>query len=135
MSSVEPALLARAASPSRDVNHKAPFVVAYAVMIAGLFVFPVTLVAVAIACVTRRGCRETVWYSHGCWVVRTFWWQLLGYVLAGVIYIAYAAIVGFIVGPVALIANPGLLLAVAVWGWSIYRIVKGANALSEQRAI
>ena len=136
MSSVEPAVFESAARAQAQSIRKAPYVAAYTAMIVGLFVFPVTLVAVLIAYVKRRGDASTTWCSSHCrWVIHTFWWQVLGYTLTAVIYIVYAAILGFIIGPVSLVANPGILLGFGVWAWSIYRIAKGATALSEERGV
>lgn len=136
MSSVGRAVFRPVAQAPRPASGKnMPYMAAYMAMIIGLFVFPVTVVAVSIAYVKRRGSVGTVWCSHCRWLIRTFWWQVLGYTLTAIVYIAYAAVVGFIVGPISLVANPGILLGFGIWVWSIYRIAKGAIALSEQNGV
>lgn len=136
MSSVEPAVFEPAARSHAESVRKAPYVAAYTAMIVGLFFFPVSLVAVLIAYVKRRLDANAAWCGSHCrWVIHTFWWQVLGYTLTALIYIVYAAIFGFIIGPVSLVANPGILLGFGVWAWSIYRIAKGATALSEEHGV
>ncbi|GAB4481803.1 MAG: membrane protein [Burkholderiaceae bacterium] len=84
------------------------------------FLWGVTAIAgVIIAYVKRDDVRGTWLESHFGWQIRTFWWGLLWTV----------------VGVVLVLAGVGFLILLAVWIWTIYRVVKGWLRLNDSLAI
>jgi uncharacterized membrane protein len=59
--------------------------------------------------------------SHHRWMIRTFWWSILFFVIAALLYVTIIMI------PVA------MLLGVLVWIWYLYRHVKGLLALLDDQ--
>jgi len=72
-----------------------------------------TLAAVVLAYLKRADAAGAVYASHFDWIIRTFWWGLLWFVLSG---IATYIFIGWITGLIALV-------------WVIYRILRGWLAL------
>jgi uncharacterized membrane protein len=95
-----------------------------AATVVGVFVFGwPSIVAVILNYVKRGEVRGTWLESHFRWQIRTFWFAMLWYGLAGLLILS---IVGIPVGWV-------LLLGAGIW--VIYRVIKGWLALNEGRAI
>jgi uncharacterized membrane protein len=84
---------------------------------------PLTVYLLNIAAVVinylKRGEASPTWATHHRWMIHTFWWGLLWFVLAGVTFIIG---IGFIIW---------LVLAI----WWIYRHVRGLLALSEDKPL
>lgn len=57
--------------------------------------------------------------SHHRWLLRTFWWGLLWYVICGVLTLIFIGLIGY------------AILAI----WWIYRIVRGLLAFAEGRTM
>jgi uncharacterized membrane protein len=93
--------------------------VVYALQAIGFFSGITWIVAVIVNYVKLDDARGTWLESHFRWQIRTFWWGLLW----GVI------------GSVLLLILVGWLVLAAAGIWIIYRIVKGAMYLSENRAL
>jgi uncharacterized membrane protein len=93
--------------------------VVYALHAAGFFSGITWIVAVIVNYVKLEDARGTWLESHFRWQIRTFWWGLLW----GVI------------GSVLLLILIGWLVLAAAGIWIIYRIVKGAMYLSENRPL
>jgi uncharacterized membrane protein len=93
--------------------------VVYALHAIGFFSGVTWIVAVIVNYVKLDDARGTWLESHFRWQIRTFWWGLLW----GVI------------GSVLLLILIGWLVLAAAGIWIIYRIVKGAMYLSENRAL
>ena len=88
--------------------------------IVGSFIFGwPSIIAVIVNYVKRNDARGTWLESHFRWQIRTFWWGLLW----GVI------------GSVLLLILVGWLVLAAAGIWILYRIVKGAVYLSENRPL
>jgi len=93
--------------------------VVYALHAVGFFSGITWIVAVIVNYVKLDDARGTWLESHFRWQIRTFWWGLLW----GVI------------GSVLLLILIGWLVLAAAGIWIIYRIVKGAMYLSENRPL
>src|SRR5687768_4616133 len=93
--------------------------VVYALQAVGFFIGITWIVAIVVDYVKRDDARGTWLESHFTWQIRTFWWGLLW----GVI------------GAVLLLILIGWLVLAAAGIWIIYRIVKGAMYLSENRPL
>ena len=93
--------------------------VVYALHAIGFFSGITWIVAVIVNYVKLDDARGTWLESHFRWQIRTFWWGLLW----GVI------------GSVLLLILVGWLVLAAAGIWIIYRIVKGAMYLSENRPL
>jgi uncharacterized membrane protein len=72
-----------------------------------------TLAAIILAYLKRSDAAGTVYASHLDWVIKTFWWSLLWFVLSA---LATFIFIGWITGLIALI-------------WLLYRLIKGWLAL------
>jgi uncharacterized membrane protein len=105
--------------PAAADKNKTLTMVIYALQALGFLVGISWIVAVVINYVKREEVAGTWLESHFRWQIRTFWWGLLW----GVI------------GSVLLLILVGWLVLAAAGIWIIYRIVKGAMYLSENRAL
>jgi uncharacterized membrane protein len=76
-----------------------------------------SIIAVIINYVKRGDVRGTFLESHFSWQIRTFWWALLWFVIAGLFIITF---IGMVIGV-------PLLLVVGIW--VLYRIARGWLAL------
>lgn len=91
----------------------------YALQAVGLFIGITYIIAVIINYVKASDVKGTWIESHFRWQIRTFWFSILWAVIGA---LTYLLIIGYFI-----------LLAVAVW--VIYRIVKGAVYLKNNRAM
>jgi len=94
--------------------------VIYALYAASLFIGLTGIVAIIIAYVKRDEARGSFLESHYTWIIRTFWFGLVGAVIGG----ATMWIFGL-----------GMIIVGVVIVWYIYRIVKGWLALNDGRAL
>lgn len=112
----------------------------------GLFLFWPTVIGLVIAYVKRRDVPELL-SSHYRWLINTFWWSLIAWVLMiGAMLVVvvpnaleiesavesgqYFNIPWELIGAAVL---GGLGVAI-VWLWSLYRLIRGAIRLSDGRA-
>ncbi|OGP13586.1 MAG: hypothetical protein A2054_03210 [Deltaproteobacteria bacterium GWA2_55_10] len=93
--------------------------IVYALQAIGLFIGITYIIAVIIDYVKASDVRGTWIESHFRWQIRTFWFSLLWAVIGALTYIL---IIGYFI-----------LMADAIW--VIYRIVKGAFYLKDNRAM
>lgn len=91
----------------------------YALQGIGLFIGLTYIAAVVVNYVKASDVKGTWIETHFRWQIRTFWFSVLWAVIG---MLTYALVVGYFI-----------LLADAVW--VIYRIVKGAFRLKENRAM
>lgn len=102
---------------TREERLKTITTIVYALQ-AGFFLLGVSaLVAIILNYVKLDDVRGTWLESHFRWQIRTFWFALLWYALAGLTWIVFI----------------GMLVAFANTLWIIYRIIKGWLDLSENR--
>lgn len=102
---------------AHDSDAKGHAIIAYMLLIAGLFTAIPMLIGAIWAMVKKGDAKGTIYHSHYCNATRTFWWTLLwtilGCILAGV--------------------GIGLVILAAVWVWAFYRLVNGfAKITSDQ---
>jgi uncharacterized membrane protein len=92
------------------------------------FVFGLpSIIAVIMNYARRSQVRDTWLDSHFRWQVRTFWFALLGLIVATLVFGPFVFI---------LIGIPFLWLSYILIGvWAIYRIARGWIALNNQRSI
>jgi uncharacterized membrane protein len=102
---------------TREERLKTIATIVYALQ-AGFFLLGVSaLVALILNYVKLDDVRGTWLESHFRWQIRTFWFALLWYALAGLTWIVFV----------------GMLVAFANTLWIIYRIIKGWLDLSENQ--
>jgi uncharacterized membrane protein len=93
-----------------------------AATVVGAFVFGVpSIIAVVINYLKRQEAEGTFVASHFRWQIRTFWFALLWFVAAGLLFATFVGI------PLAF----AIFIGVAIW--LIYRIVRGWLALRDRR--
>jgi uncharacterized membrane protein len=106
-------------STAEDERLRTLVLVSYILMGVGLFVGLTAVIAVVICHIKRSEAVATIYESHFTWLIRTFWWSLLGMVIA-----AITSIIGI-----------GIVLSVVVWAWVIYRLVKGFLSFNDRRPV
>lgn len=94
--------------------------VTYALYAIGIFVGITAIVGLIVAYVKRGEAAGTMFESHLTWLIRTFWLGLI------------AGIIGAVTIP---LLGLGMIILIAAGIWSIWRIVKGFLAFSDNRAI
>lgn len=105
-------------TPATKDNEKVVVWVCYGLYGLGLLGLLVPSIAALIVNYIKVDQSRPPYTEHHRWLIRTFWWGLLWGVLGAVLTLVGIGVV--------------ILFAVAVW-W-LYRLVKGALALSENRA-
>jgi uncharacterized membrane protein len=84
-----------------------------------------TLIAVIINYIKRPDAQGTFVFSHHNWLISTFWWSLLWWVLIGVIVIVTFGF-GWLI----------MWIPALIWFvWFLYRTIKGLLRLNEDRAV
>lgn len=71
--------------------------------------------------IKRPDTAGTIVYSHHTWMIRSFWWYLVWWIVIGLLW---ASIVGILV---VWIVTP------VVWLWMAYRIIRGFVDLNNNR--
>jgi len=90
--------------------------------VVGSFLWSIpSIVGVILNYVKRADARGTFLESHFRWQIRTFWYALLWYVLAVLLFVTIIGI------PFAFV------MFVVLGPWVIYRVVRGWLALNERR--
>jgi uncharacterized membrane protein len=102
--------------------------IAYGLWAASYLVGPLLFAAVIFAYVRRGDARGTFMAAHYDWLIETFWHSLLGAV-GGIAVVLMLMAVSEVLGAVFVI---GLVLF--LFGWPIYRLIKGWTALNAGRA-
>jgi uncharacterized membrane protein len=100
----------------RSLTHLIYGLFALGLLSAGFFGIA-SIAAIVLAYLKRGDAAGTVYASHFDWVIKTFWWGLLWFVLSG---LATFIFIGWITGLIALV-------------WVVYRIAKGWLALAGAR--
>lgn len=102
---------------SKNSSLNTTVVLVYVLQAIGLFTGIALIVGVIINYVKLDQARGTYYESHFRWQIRTFWFTLLFYVIG----IATAFII------------VGLFVLGITWLWQVYRLIKGALRLSDNR--
>lgn len=103
--------------PLRKVTHVIYGLFALGILSAGVFGVA-TIAAIVLAYLKRSDAAGTVYAAHFDWILSTFWWSILWFVLSA---LGTFIFIGWITGVVAFV-------------WMIYRVIKGWLALSSSRA-
>ncbi len=102
---------------SPESSAKTHALIAYMLLILGLFTAIPMLFGGVWAMVKRKAASGTVFHSHYTNAIRTFWWTLAWTVF------------GFIMIPVLV----GYAILCAVWLWALYRLINGmARIVSDE---
>lgn len=101
----------------RQLTHLIYGLFALGVLSGGLFGVA-SIAGVVLAYLKRSDAAGTVYARHFDWLIRTFWWGLLWFVLSG---LATLIFIGWLTGIIALV-------------WVVYRLIKGWLALLSNQA-
>ena len=95
----------------------------YALHIAGLLFSAgvLSVIALIVNYIKRDDARGTIFESHMTWMIRTFWWALLWFGLAGLVTLLTLGLLWFV------FFVPGI--------WFLYRMVKGVLWLNDGKAM
>jgi uncharacterized membrane protein len=122
--------------------------IAYGLFAIGLVMFWPAFIGVVIAYVNRGDVAGNFLASHYTWLIRTFWWWALWFVLAIVAIVAMVVpgairmsrvmqatdtmVVSWqIIGGAA----AGGVVFLAVWCWVVYRLIRGTLRLADGRPV
>lgn len=103
---------------SQDDAAKTNALIAYGLMVMGLFTGIFWIIGAVWAMVKKEDARNTIFFDHYDNIIHTFWWGL------------GLSILGFIL----LFVVIGYFVLLGVWIWSIYRIVKGLAMITSNKA-
>ncbi len=101
----------------REKSAKTNALIAYCLMVVGLFTGFFWLVGAIWAMAKKSEAIDTCFEDHFTNIISTFWWTLGLSILGGIL--AYVII--------------GYLILFIVWIWSIYRIISGIAKLTSNR--
>lgn len=102
---------------SQDESAKTNAIIAYALMALGIFTGFFWLIGAIWAMVKRSDAQGSIFVDHYDNMIKTFWWGLLFWVIG--LVLAFILI--------------GYLVFLAVWIWSVYRIVKGLAQITSNK--
>ncbi|WP_440053129.1 DUF4870 family protein [Pseudoalteromonas sp. T1lg65] len=103
---------------ARDEAAKLNALIAYGLMIAGLFTGVFWIIGAVWAMVKKADAQGTVFEDHYSNIISIFWWGL------------GLSIVGFIL----LFFIIGYFILVGVWVWSIFKIIKGLAQITSNKS-
>lgn len=104
-------------SVSHDSDAKTHALIAYFLMVLGLFTAIPILIGAIWAMVKKKDARGSIYHSHYVNATRTFWWSLF-----------WTAI-----GCVFLVTGIGIVVFAITWVWVLYRLLKGlARIISDE---
>lgn len=98
----------------KDEEARKNALIAYILMLLGLFTGVFWLIGAIWAMVNAKGARDSIYYGHYQNIIGIFWWGLI-VSIAGIILAIFLI---------------GYLVLFAVWLWSIIKLVKGISRLS-----
>ena len=117
MSDIQEATVAPQSLSTKDDAAKTNALIAYGLMVVGMFTGLFWIVGAIWAMVKKGDAQGTIFEDHYSNIIKTFWWGLclsiLGVILAFVVV--------------------GYFIVLAVWIWSIYKIVKGLAKITSNK--
>lgn len=113
-----PPLFNTAPATRHDIDRNV-LMVTYVLYALGFFFGVSAIAGVIINHIKLGECEERFAYSHHRWLMRTFWFALLWFVVCSALTVVFIGFIGY-----------GILTI-----WYIYRLVRGALALAEQRPL
>lgn len=99
---------------SRGGDAKTHAMVAYFLMVLGLFTAIPILLGAIWAMVKKKAARGTIYHSHYVNATRTFWWSIFWTVL----------------GCIFLVAGIGVIMLGITWLWVLYRLIRGLATIT-----
>jgi uncharacterized membrane protein len=118
MSDIQEATVATQSFSTKDDAAKTNALIAYGLMVVGLFTGIFWVVGAIWAMVKKGDAQGSIFEDHYSNIIKTFWWGLglsiLGFVLAIVVV--------------------GYFILLAVWIWSIFKVVKGLAKITSNKA-
>ena len=93
--------------------------VTYVLYALGFFFGVSAIAGVIVNHIKLRECEDRFAYSHHRWLMRTFWFALLWFVVCSVLTVVFIGFIGYAILTV----------------WYAYRLIRGALALAEHRAL
>ncbi|MDO6558904.1 DUF4870 family protein [Paraglaciecola chathamensis] len=118
MSDIQEATVAPQSLSTKDDAAKTSALIAYGLMVFGLFTGLFWIIGAVWAMVKKGEAQGTIFEDHYSNIIKTFWWGL------------GLSIVGFILAFVVV----GYFILLAVWIWSIYKIIKGLAKITSNKA-
>lgn len=122
--------------------------ITYGLFAIGLVMFWPAFIGMVIAVVKRRDAADTFLASHYTWLIRTFWWWTLWFVLAtfGVLALVVPDAVEMaramqatdrmvLSWKVLGSAAAGGVVFLTVWCWVVYRLIRGTLRLADGRSV
>ena len=118
MSDIQQATVAPQSLSTKDDAAKTNALIAYGLMVVGMFTGIFWIVGAIWAMVKKGDAQGTIFEDHYSNIIKTFWWGL-GLSILGLI-LAFFVI--------------GYFILLAVWIWSIYKVVKGLAKITSNKA-
>lgn len=118
MSDIQDATSARQSLSIKDDAAKTNALIAYGLMVIGLFTGIFWIVGAIWAMVKKEEARGSIFEDHYSNIIKTFWWGL------------GLSILGFILAFIVI----GYFILLAVWIWSIFKVVKGLAKITSNKA-
>lgn len=116
---------------SHDDSVKTNVLIAYGLMLAGLFTFLISIIAVIWAIVKKSDAKGSIFADHYSNIIKTFLLGLLFYFIATASFFAAILLNGKeMLFPFAF----GFLMIFPVWLWTAYRIIKGIVRLTSNKS-
>lgn len=103
---------------TKDETAKTQALIAYGLMVLGLFTGMFWIIGAIWAMVTKNDAKGTIFEDHYSNIIKTFWWGL-GLSILGVI-LAFVLV--------------GYVILLAVWIWSVYKIIKGLAKITSNKS-
>lgn len=118
MSEMQEASVAPASLSTKDDAAKTNALIAYGLMVVGMFTGIFWIVGAIWAMVKKGEAQGSVFEDHYTNIIKTFWWGL------------GLSILGAILSVIVV----GYFMLLAVWIWSIYKVVKGLAKITSNKA-
>ncbi|MCG6211098.1 hypothetical protein K6U56_03865 [Vibrio furnissii] len=118
MSDIQEATAAPQSLSTKDDAAKTNALIAYGLMVVGLFTGIFWIVGAVWAMVKKGEAQGSIFEDHYSNIIKTFWWGL------------GLSILGFILAFVVI----GYFILLAVWIWSIFKVVKGLAKITSNKA-
>ena len=103
---------------ANNESAKTHALIAYCLMVAGLFTGIFWLIGAVWAMVKKFDAGGTIYEDHYTNIIKTFWWGLGFSIVGGILFVVFV----------------GYFILLGVWVWTIYRIIKGLAKITSNKA-
>ncbi|WP_318474678.1 DUF4870 family protein [Photobacterium leiognathi] len=117
MSEMQEEVVVNPTMTAKDEAAKTNALIAYGLMIIGLFTGLFWIIGAIWAMVKKGDAQGTIFADHYSNITKTFWWGLGLSILGALLAFVFV----------------GYFLLLAVWIWSIFRVVKGLAKLTSNK--